>query len=84
MKEDGISNVSVFQLTEGSAYRKASVAQPMEQRLPFTFLVLSIQSCFLCFLVALSFVKANSLFEMMSAQWGLSPQKLYCIGCVVT
>lgn len=62
LKEDGVSNVS--ELTGGSVYRKAGVAQLMEQRLPLTlFSVLIIQSCFLCFLVTLLFPRANSLFE---------------------
>lgn len=76
LKEDGISNVSVFQLTAGSMYRKAGVAQPMEQRLPLMlFLVLSIQSGFLCFLVALLFVRANSLFEMIICPVGTGTTK---------
>jgi len=82
VKEDGLSNVVVFQLTGGSAYRKTGVAQLMEQRLPLMFLVLSIQSCFLCFLVASSFVKANSLFEMIVCPVGIVTAKslLYRLG----
>lgn len=75
MKKDGISNVSVFQLSGGSVHRTASVAQPMERRLPLTFLVLSTQSCLLCFLAALSFVKANSLFEVIICPVGIVTTK---------